>query len=195
MSYDLETWKKHNKCVNYLKKEFYTTDFINMHTRKQLAQILQILEPHTVNQLHECCRHLAFTNMCKKRQRQHIDNWMKLHNVKCERNDVLALPFGKKEFKDYMDRIKNLNDEIDGINDVLRMHESQSTYIPSSLEIELVDVLKRVFKDDNEVSLIDYFIYDLNYGKEWKEDSILINEKPLPLRNSGELYDALLENF
>ena len=38
-------WKTHNKVVDYLRDNFYTTDFINNHTRKQLAEMLRIINP------------------------------------------------------------------------------------------------------------------------------------------------------
>lgn len=78
-------WETHNKVVDYLKNNFYTTDFINNHTRKQIAEMLRILYPYNEKQL--CTPKLAFSNMCKKRQCNHIEFWLKLHNIKCKTNN------------------------------------------------------------------------------------------------------------
>lgn len=81
-----ESWKIHNQVVDYLRNNFYTTDFINNHTRKQLAEILQIISPYQGKQLYT--PKLAFTNMCKKRACKHIDFYLKLHNIKCKEDNT-----------------------------------------------------------------------------------------------------------
>ena len=74
-------WETHNQVVDYLKDNFYTTDFINNHTRKQIAEMLRILKPYEGKQLYVL--EFAFSHMCKKRQCKHIDFWLRLHNIKC----------------------------------------------------------------------------------------------------------------
>lgn len=75
-------WETHNQVVDYLRDNFYTTDFINNHTRKQIAEMLRILNPYQGKQY--TCPERAFTSMCKKRQCKHIEFWLKLHNIKCK---------------------------------------------------------------------------------------------------------------
>ena len=75
-------WETHNQVVDYLRDNFYTTNFINNHTRKQIAEMLRILKPYQGKQY--LCPERAFTSMCKKRQCKHIEFWLKLHNIKCK---------------------------------------------------------------------------------------------------------------
>ena len=64
------------KCrlIDYLAENFYTTDFINLHTRPQLVEMLKMLYPEKNFK----------RGMCKQRQVKHIEFWLKLHNVKCK---------------------------------------------------------------------------------------------------------------
>lgn len=59
---------------DYLRENFYSTDFINLHTRPQLVEILKLLYPKTNFK----------RGMCKERQCKHIEFWLKLHNVNCK---------------------------------------------------------------------------------------------------------------
>ena len=102
----------------------------------------------------------------------------------------------KETFVYYINKIKEHNEKIDAINDLLRNIGSDSTYIPSSLETELVSLLKELYHDTNkDFSLIEYYIYDLNFGKDWAMDSITIDEKSIPLSTPEELYEALISNL
>lgn len=66
-------FKTFNQLIEYLQNNFYATDFINLHTRPQLVDILKILYP----------RNNFTRSMCKDRQIKHIEFWLRLHNVKC----------------------------------------------------------------------------------------------------------------
>ena len=68
--------KRYNKVVDYLRDNFYTTDFINNHTRKQLAEMLRIINPSEGKDLY--VPEMAFTNVCKKRACKHIGILFKL---------------------------------------------------------------------------------------------------------------------
>lgn len=78
-------WKTHNKVVDYLRDNFYTTDFINNHTRKQLAEMLRIINPSEGKDLY--VPEMAFTNVCKKRACKHIEFYLNLHNIKCKKEN------------------------------------------------------------------------------------------------------------
>lgn len=67
-------FETHNQCVAYLIENFYSDDFINNHTRKELAYILSIIEKHTLKD-----SPYAFRSMCKKRMCEHIDFYLKIH--------------------------------------------------------------------------------------------------------------------
>lgn len=67
-------FKTHNQCVNYLIENFYKENFLENHTRKELAYILTIIESHALKQ-----SQYAFRSMCKKRMCKHIDFYLKVH--------------------------------------------------------------------------------------------------------------------
>lgn len=71
MRLEFETY---NQCVNYLLENFYKKDFLDNHTRKELAYILRIIESHALKQ-----SKYAFRSMCKKRMCMHIDFYLRIH--------------------------------------------------------------------------------------------------------------------
>ena len=75
------TFKTIGQLRNYLKEYFYKRDFVNEFTRKQLVNMLEMLYPYQVEQ-NKAGR--AFKNMCKKRMVNHIEFYIKTHNLKCE---------------------------------------------------------------------------------------------------------------
>jgi hypothetical protein len=64
-----------NKLISYLEDNLYTTDFINLHTRPELVEILKLLYPKTNFK----------RGMCKVRQVKHIEFWLNLHNRECKK--------------------------------------------------------------------------------------------------------------
>lgn len=89
-----------------------------------------------------------------------------------------------KNINDYGDALYSLNKEfnvdgwifgLDGINTVLYL-------------------LKEIFKDKDE--WIDYFVFELNYGKDYKQGMIKDGDgKEIDLSTSDKLYDFLIENM
>ena len=62
-------------------------------------------------------------------------------------------------------------------------------------ESTLVELLKEIF-DDKETEWIDYFIYELDFGRKWQpftvyEKDIEGNKVEMPLKNASNLYDVL----
>lgn len=66
---------------NYLKEYFYTIDFVDSFTRRQLQTIMEKLFP---NLAHYNKAGRAFTHMCKRRMVTHIEFYIKLHNLNCK---------------------------------------------------------------------------------------------------------------
>ena len=59
------------------------------------------------------------------------------------------------------------------------------------LEEALIAMLKQTMDDDNRHSWIDYYIYELDFGKSWKESSVTIDNKPIKLKTVDDLWDLL----
>lgn len=62
---------------------------------------------------------------------------------------------------------------------------------------ELISFLKKSMHDDTNESWIDYFIYELDYGKKavGKEVAWKSGGTPIPLSTAEELYDALIDDI
>lgn len=105
-------------------------------------------------------------------------------------------PLSKKDFVACINSMKDVDQRIDAISDVLRKNCEDSIFFPPSLKNQLIDVLKKIFREDGkEFSLIEYYIFELNYGKEWNVDSLLIDGKSIPLKTPEDLYEALLNEM
>ena len=48
-----------------------------------------------------------------------------------------------------------------------------------------------MLNDDNEESWIEYFIWELNFGNNWKEETIKIEGKDFRLQNPCDLWNLL----
>jgi len=56
----------------------------------------------------------------------------------------------------------------------------------------LTVVLKELFNDNNEHSWIEYFLWELDFGREnWRLKSYDENKKEIPLSNPAQLFDFL----
>lgn len=105
-------------------------------------------------------------------------------------------PLNKKDFVACINKIQDVDRKIETISDVLRENCPESIYWPPSLHGQLIEVLKKIFREDGkEFSFIEYYIYDLKYGKEWCEDSVSIDGKPITLKTPEDLYEALLDEM
>ena len=69
------------KLVDYLIDSFYSTDFINDHTRKELSSILRRIKPHETSQ-----SKTAFNSMCKQRMCYHIEFFINVHLTQRKRS-------------------------------------------------------------------------------------------------------------
>lgn len=57
-------------------------------------------------------------------------------------------------------------------------------------------LLDRIFKDDAEYPLIDYWVFELDCGEDWKPSSVTNdNGDSVPLKTISELYDELVRQY
>jgi hypothetical protein len=43
----------------------------------------------------------------------------------------------------------------------------------------------------DDCNWIEYFVYELNFGKKWKENCVMINNKNFDLKTSSDLWNLL----
>ena len=107
----------------------------------------------------------------------------------------------KEEFCKYINFIKDRVEAEDKINDLFTEEFSDSIFMPYGKCIDkIVSLLSKIMccKDIDTwgTNDIDYFIYELDFGKKWPEYSVY-NEQgsPIPMSTPEELYDYLIEEY
>ncbi len=86
-------------------------------------------------------------------------------------------------------------ERLDGIYD--RINEAASgleffEFFDSEFAEMVLEILEEVFGDTN--FWIGYFIFELDFGKRWTEDSIEDDGKVVILQTAEDLYDLLVGN-
>jgi len=55
----------------------------------------------------------------------------------------------------------------------------------------IVDILRDAF-DDQKWNWISFFVYELEFGTNWNEGIIIMDNEDIRMSNAGELYDMLV---
>lgn len=74
---------------------------------------------------------------------------------------------------------------------VILPNDYTSNYDNHWLQNQLVEILQIAMNDNHKESLIEYFMWELDFGRNWKEDSIKIDGKNVKLQNANDLWDLL----
>lgn len=57
---------------------------------------------------------------------------------------------------------------------------------------QLVYLLQKSMNDDIVHSWIEYYIYELDFGKKYKPGMVIVQHKDVPLRTPEDLYNAIV---
>lgn len=99
----------------------------------------------------------------------------------------------KKEFSDFMNHLEeNSRQNEEAVNALCKVFDSNFINTPSDRnESLIVSILQTIMQDDDD--WISYYIYDLDFGKDYK-DGMITNQdgSDCPLRNAEDLYDILV---
>lgn len=100
----------------------------------------------------------------------------------------------KQVFIDTIEAIR-LQDEHDekcvkALSKVFNAFESNLFYKNHWLQNALVRLLQIEFDDNNSQSWIEYFLWEINFGK--KESKITIDDNFFELKDASDLYDLLI---
>lgn len=100
----------------------------------------------------------------------------------------------KKSFVEYINFIKKMQDSEMRIYHVLREEITDfDGFIYSKYETKFVDLLAEVMDDKDE--WISYFIYELDFGQNWKEGTVTEKDgTDIRLQTPEDLYILLTEN-
>ena len=100
------------------------------------------------------------------------------------------MKLSKDEFCDVIDKIKAHHAMIENLEDILGV-----VFEFDDLQDTVVELLEKVMDvESNEKfgSDISYFIYDLDYGKDWTPSSLKINGESADISTAEKLYDYLM---
>ena len=104
---------------------------------------------------------------------------------------VIKCNLNKKIFCELINKIQYEINKKDKLFQALQEFDEESYFYPTGIIPDIIDFLKELMEDKNE--WIEYFIYELDFGKEYCEDSVKINGKAYELKTSAQLYNLLWE--
>lgn len=114
------------------------------------------------------------------------------------------IPLRKEEFVRYIDRLREANDLCSKIDDLMRKSRDniENDFMNgASLQINhesiVIELLKKMMHDTSEdYGDIDYFIYELDYGRKYEPDTITDKDgNNVDFSTSEKLYEYLVENY
>ena len=106
-------------------------------------------------------------------------------------------PIKKQQFCSIIEAIK-LQDEhdnkcIDALSILLPEDRIVIGYNNNWLAIALMSLLKIIFKDESE--WISYWLYDLDFGKQYKKGCVTSNGKNCDISTPEKLYEFLMKTI
>lgn len=116
--------------------------------------------------------------------------------MKKTKNTLFKPLISKTEFTDTLTTLKDQAKRFDKLRDAMQdlCPDFYVDFYPQSIYEDLViNTLARFFP--HSIDDINYFAYKLNYGADWKKDSITdIDGTPINISTPQELYDYLVRN-
>jgi hypothetical protein len=101
----------------------------------------------------------------------------------------------KEQFVGYIEELVELNTIAERANKEFRKLDPDFNFISFGRYGSLIlKILKDAFNDTRD-AWIEYWIYDLKFGKEYKEGSVTIDGKDITLKTADNLYDMLIDNI
>lgn len=107
----------------------------------------------------------------------------------------MTINLTKEDFIKLMDSIESFSRGTEELDKALGSCEFDDWFY--SIRDTLIDFLNSIFYSEKTLediyfmSDIEYYIYDLDFGKNWKSGMVTINKEDFPIRNAGELWDFL----
>lgn len=114
--------------------------------------------------------------------------------IKIKEQKDKYIPLTKEQFVKAINDLEDCQRRINNIQTVLEENCWDAIYCPPTVEETLIDVLSEAFNDKDED--ISYFIYELDFGKDWKPGTITTdNGEDIKMQTAEDLYDYLVSNL
>ena len=104
-----------------------------------------------------------------------------------------------EDFKKFMDTYKSICEKEDKLDNAL--HEISPDFggfHQPDVHDMIIEMLKMLMKDgeDGWDGWIDYYIYELNWGEDWKKGMVVDRDgNDIPLKTYKNLYDVIYEEY
>lgn len=100
----------------------------------------------------------------------------------------------KEEFVKCIKDVKFVIDYEDGLNDHFKKYKVDGYIYPPNCIETVGDLLYKIFGEADKDEWISYFMWELDFGKKYKDGIILDSEgKNIRLDTAEKLYDFLCE--
>ncbi len=118
-----------------------------------------------------------------------------------QKNDcVCEVPLTKQEFVDILNRLREAAELVDKVEELFRDSRDNlecdfcnGAGLQISHEGIVVKLLEKLMQD--HVGNISYFIYELDYGREYQEGCISDKNDNIDFSTSEKLYDYLMKEY
>ena len=93
-----------------------------------------------------------------------------------------------------VDNIERYYRFLETLEEISQIDFTNSPFYSFSNQVSdfLVDLFFLRSPSPRWINDIDYYMYELDFGKKWKPGCITIDNKDIPLRNSEDLWDILM---
>lgn len=115
-------------------------------------------------------------------------------------NCVREVPLTKQEFVDILDRLREATELVDKVEELFRGSRENlecdfcnGAGLQISHEGIVVKLLEKLMQDS--LGNISYFIYELDYGREYREGCVSDKNGNIDISTSEKLYDFLMAEF
>lgn len=100
----------------------------------------------------------------------------------------------KEEFVDAIKEIKSISDYHEDLNEFFRKHNVDGYVYQPDGTVTSLKLLHKIFEKADKDDWIDYFVYELNFGKNYEDGCVKDkNGSHIAMSNAEELYDFLLK--
>lgn len=104
----------------------------------------------------------------------------------------------KNEFIKIINRLKDYSKLQDKINDLFKDlldNKEQDFCNAGSICIGHESVVVKLLEDMFETDLLSWWIYELDYGKEYKPGCLTEDDMEIDVSTADKLYDVLMKNY